>query len=97
MTTLTIPYTLEDDNGAIAPDYKRDASFELESFVDLFDDMEADSIEDDEIREGILENVREDFSEKISPVVGETALADLVKQVREALVKRDCCQPTGAS
>lgn len=97
MTTLTIPYTLENDDGAIAPDYKPEVSIPLEELLDIFHDVEAAEAEDDEIRECLLEAVREHFICAVSPVVVDTTLEALVKQVREALVKRDATQPLPAS
>lgn len=89
MTTLTIPYTLENDDGAIATGYKPEASVSMESVVELFNDAEVADIEDDEIIEVLLECVRDDFVGNVSPVVGQTTLETLVKQVREALEHRD--------
>jgi hypothetical protein len=89
MTTLAIPYTLENDDGPLAPDYRPEVSVELSAIVELFEDVEATEAEDDEIVECLLECVREDFVGTISPVVGQATLEALVKQVREALQIRD--------
>lgn len=92
MTTLTIPYTLEDDNGAVAPDYKPETIVPMQEIFDVYERLEADEATDDEIRETLLECVREHFVTNMGPIVGETLLEGLVQQVRAALVARDSAQ-----